>query len=231
MTMINTSDKIIKAEHVRVVGPGRNRIIPSGRVDGSITIEGGSVGRREEGLSNEPGGGLSQAAIDELKKEEYDSGYAAGITEGREMARKELAAAFTALERAAEEVKGGMSDLWRKAEQHMVRLAVMIAEKIIHREVSVDRTVVIDVIRNAAAAVQDKNGMTIRLNPRDYDYIAEANADFLSYQGLAESFMLERDDRIKPGGAVIESKHTEVDARLDGQLQAILEALNVPEGR
>ncbi|MBN2687731.1 MAG: hypothetical protein JXR85_06085 [Deltaproteobacteria bacterium] len=229
--MINSSNKVIKAEHVRIVGSGQNTIIRSGPADASITAGVGKGGGREEGLLNNPGAGLSPASIDEWKTEAYESGYAAGITEGRNRALKELSTAFCALERTVEEVKAERSNLWKQSEQDLLRLAVMIAEKIIHREVSVDRTVVMDVIKNAVAASQDKDDMTIRLNPQDYDYIAEAKPDFLSNQGLAESFVLERDDRIQPGGAVIESKHTEVDARIDGQLKTIFEALTVSEGR
>jgi len=225
--MISSSNKIIKAEHVRIVGAGKNKIIRSGTVDQPSTMRNTMPDKQEERTETDQNTERSQVLIDEFKKKAYESGFATGITEGKNQAIQELAQTFQAVERSVEELKSARLNVWKQSEQDILNLVFKIAEKIIHREVSVDRTIVIDVVKNAIGCIPDKDDMTIRLNPRDYDYIAETKPDFLSTQGLAESFVLERDDRIQPGGAVIETRYTEVDARIDEQFNKLFESLIV----
>lgn len=223
--MISSSNKIIKAEHVRIVKTEKEKRVQSETAHSSPAMRDAMPDKQEKKNGIERNSAISQTQIDEFKKEAYESGFTAGITEGKNQALQELAQAFQAIELAVKELKSDRADVWKQSEQDIVKLAFIIAEKIIHREVSVDRTVVIDVVKNAIGCIQDKDDMTIRLNPRDYDYIAETKPDFLSTQGLAESFVLERDDRIQSGGAVIATRYTEVDARLEEQLNKVFESL------
>jgi len=223
--MISSSSKIIKAEHVRIVKAEKDGKKRSESALSSPAARNTVPDTQEKTNGSEDSSKISQALLDESKKEAYDSGFKAGIAEGRNQALQELAQAFQAVELSVEGLKSARSDVWKQSEQAILKLAFMIAEKVIHREVSTDRTVVIDVVKHALGCIQEKDDMTIKLNPRDYDYIAETKPDFLSTQGLVESFVLERDDRIKPGGAVIATRYAEVDARLEEQLNNILESL------
>lgn len=223
--MINLSNKIIKAEHVRVIDAGKNRMVRSETADSPSGVKGRLLNGKEEKTENNHHTGISQTLIDELKKEAYESGFAAGINEGKNQQLQEFTQTIQAIEQSVKELNDARSKIWKESEQDILKLAFMIAEKILHREVSLDRTVVIDVVKNAVSCIRDKNDVTIRLNPRDYDFIAETNPDFLSAQGLAESFILERDDQIRPGGAVVETGSTEIDARLDQQIEMIIETL------
>jgi len=104
------------------------------------------------------------------------------------------------------------------SEKEIIDLVFSIAGSVIHKEVSADREVVLSVLKDAMRNMQDRDGVSIRLNPEDHRYITEAKLDFLDSYG---DISIEKDEKIGQGGAVIETHWGTVDARLDQQLDKI----------
>ena len=81
------------------------------------------------------------------------------------------------------------------------------------------------VLKEALRNILDKEGMTIRLNPVDYDYMLEVNPRILnSFEGVKDP-VFERDDSIEQGRVVVETLFGQVDARLDSQMREIQSAM------
>ncbi len=88
---------------------------------------------------------------------------------------------------------------------------------------STDREILFSVLGDAMRNIQERNDVSIRLNPEDHRYIIEAKPDFLDSFG---DILIEKDEEIGQGGAVIKTHFGTLDARLDQQLNKIRESLD-----
>ncbi len=155
----------------------------------------------------------------------YERGFSEGLEEGAGRAKQELSSAYNAVENLIDEVRVLKQNMWKESESQVLKLALLIAEKIIYREISLDRNIIIDVLKDAVGYIRDKEEVKIKLNPKDYDYIIDVKPDLLSNYGATENFIFEKDDAVQPGGAAIETIHAEVDARIEHRFEKIREAL------
>jgi flagellar assembly protein FliH len=103
------------------------------------------------------------------------------------------------------------------AEYEMVQLAVEIAKKIVRREVTVDREIVISLARVALSRLHNRAVATVRLNPEDYQYVA-MHRERLTTAG---SINLIADPSITRGGCLVETELGDVDARIEQQFGEI----------
>lgn len=156
------------------------------------------------------------------EKDAYDRGFSKGLGEGIDREKRELSFAAESVEKMIGELKMLKEELLKSSEKEIIGLAFLMAEKVIHKEVSADREVILSVLRDAIRNMRDSDGVRIRLNPEDYRYITEAKPDFLDSFG---DILIEKDEKIGRGGAVIETHLGAVDARLDQQLNKIRESL------
>lgn len=158
------------------------------------------------------------AASDEAEKEKaYE-----GLIEGLERDRRKLSVAWESVAKLIRELELLKEKVMASAEKEILDLTFLIAGKVIHREVSTDREVIISVLRDAMRTVQGKEDVRVRMNPEDYRYITETNPDFLGSYG---DILIERDEAVARGGAVVETHSVAVDARLDRQLDKIRDTL------
>lgn len=222
---MNLSNKVIKTKDVKVVGPKKRvsgEFIP---VDFEAKKDNAFAEEQETGEEIEKIRKESLERITRVEKEAYEKGFSEGVKEGRDRAREELSSSVAAVEKLMERLNALKKRLWEESEKEILKLAFVIAEKVIHKEASTDRGVVLAVLSNAIRNVRGKEEMTIQLNPGDYDYIMEAGSDVLSNFCDMKNTNIEKDEQIEPGGAVIETHFGMADARLDQQINRIKEAL------
>ena len=110
-------------------------------------------------------------------------------------------------------------------EQDMLDLALGIAQRVIHRAVALDPSVIRDVVAQTLEQVRHKRQILVLLNPED---LRRLEPDRAALQGVVEgaTLYLDEDPQISPGGCVIETESGRIDARLEVQLAAIRAALS-----
>ncbi len=168
----------------------------------------------------------SERKIQAAAREAYDQGFAEGMLRGGEVEKKRLSSAVSCFEKAMLELAGLRQDIFVRLEPEILDLAISIAEKVIHEEVHANKNVCMGVLKEAVRHILDREGMKIRLNPRDHDHMLEANPSILnSFEGVKNP-VFEKDDTLSPGDVVIETLFGEIDARLDKQLDQIKAALS-----
>lgn len=164
---------------------------------------------------------VTDAQLKDLQQTAYEKGYA----EGMKSQNKEVAAKLDALGAVARTIPQIKKDILAKGEEQMVKLAMAIAEKILHQEVATRKEIILEVLKGALKNIAETDGMKIRLNPHDFRYMMEVKKDFLhSFDGI-RNMVFEEDSSVKRGGAVVETMFGEVDARLENQLKEIKSAL------
>jgi flagellar assembly protein FliH len=197
---------------------------------------------REDEPSGTAPAGAREPACDPLpdmqaqRDEDYRRGHDEALQEletsrqqQRENLRKkeqELRNAADMLGRALEEVSLLRESLLRNSNQDMLRLVLSIAKQVIHREVSLDKDIVLSTIDRALRSAVRCDSYHLRVNPEDMALVTERKPLFeASINGL-RNLTLEADPAIEPGGCRLESEMGEVDATTDGQLKEIRRILH-----
>ncbi|MBN2516034.1 MAG: hypothetical protein JXC33_08375 [Deltaproteobacteria bacterium] len=219
---MSLSNKVIKAENTKIIGSKKKVAAKFVHVD----MTGNGTNNADKRYDN---GVTSAAAIEKRIKntadEAYNKGYSEGIHEGRTREKQELSLSLASVEKLIKTLKSLETELLKRFEGDILSLSMAIAEKVIHKEVSINRDVIVAVLNDTIRNVRDKEGLRIRLNPDDYKYITEIKPEFLNNNPDMNNVRFEVDVRIQRGGAVVETNFGEMDAQLDHQLQRIKESL------
>jgi flagellar assembly protein FliH len=213
---MSLSRRIIKATEVRIVErstAGSRHFVETryGRTEPEKDAPPSSPSGLEKSLA------AAEEKLRQVEKESYDRGFQAGA----EHQRRELAPVAESLTRLIREVGGLKQRIFTSTEKETIRLVLAVAEKVIHREASLHADVIQHVLRDAIRNIIDREGMKIRLNPRDFLHIMEVKQDFLRSMDGLKNVIFEEDSGIPFGGAVIETSFGEVDARLEQQIGEI----------
>ena len=121
------------------------------------------------------------------------------------------------LSQTLHELDGLRLSLVSQAEKDVARLAIEIAKKIVHREVTIDNDIVMTLARIGLSRMHNRVAATIHLHPEDLDYV-EAHRSQLS---SAQAIHLMEDRSVGRGGCLIQTEMGAVDARIEQQFAEI----------
>jgi len=210
--MISSYKKVIRAEDVTLVQSDNGRgPRQTGASPGAFAVEQDTLALEHK--------------INAMRDAAYKNGFADGSKEGHSEARERLTHAYAACETLLGELTAAKRELWKTSEKGILELAFAVAEKVIQREVSHDRGIVSTMLAKAIDHIQDKEEIRIRINPVDYTHIMAVKSETAENAVVPKNVVFEKDEGIIPGGAVVETRSIMVDARIDQQLQALMEAL------
>jgi flagellar assembly protein FliH len=166
-------------------------------------------------------------ALEQARAAAISEGQRAGEQRGRQQAAAELEPLMARLLRTIEDLSGTRDAFRREAEEDIVRLALGIARRVVHREVSMDSAVLLGVIR----AALDKIGA------RELHRVLVATADQPVIAAGIESLRLSRrvdvvaDANLERGAVLFETVKGSLDASLETQLDEIERGLVDALGR
>jgi flagellar assembly protein FliH len=151
----------------------------------------------------------------------HDMGLSEGIKKGRELQKSEALQTIQTLTGIISEISEMKRNILENAEEQIIQLSLAIAEKVLHLEVTTNRKVIQNVLKEAIKNIVDRENMKIRVHPQDFQYMMEIKSDFLQNFDGIKNIVFEKDDSIQRGGATIETLFGEVDARLDQQFNEV----------
>ena len=163
-----------------------------------------------------------QAAESE-KKKAFDSGLAQGLEKGKQAVVGELEKAIQRLRHAYMDIEKYRKQLYFNAEADTVDLALAVAQKVIGQEISVDRKIVLNVVKGALEKVIDHEKVKIRINPSDLETVKTALFEFLPLVENLENIHFESDAAVTEGGCIVETNFGNIDARIENMLDQINE--------
>lgn len=228
--------KIIKSSNTEQVNTFRLHYFPSIPVP-----NGGDEGPAQEGGTPGTGnraafGNISQGSRllapedqlrlkeEEIQRQAYESGFRKGQEDGRMAAQEKTAPLLTALETTLSELDGIRGRIKQQLEREVVELALHVARKVIHHELSVSDEALLCVVKEAMTHLEDPEKISIRLNPADLRRLREAGEHIQTAFDNPESIHFEEDAGIESGGCYIHTEFGDIDARLEEQLRHIEEA-------
>ena len=190
---------------------------------------GGSPGEASVALppaSSEPAAVASDSAdhharLATLEREAFAKGYEQGERAGAEAAAQRAEAILRRLTQTLDELTTLRVKMIHQTERQMVQLALAVARRIVHREVSLDQDLLVAVARVALDRLGDSAQVTIRLHPEEYEATGAARVAQLTSANVT----VVPDARIPRGGCRVESNVGSLDAGVDAQLQEIAHSL------
>ena len=162
-----------------------------------------------------------KARLASLEREAFAKGYEQGERSGAEAAAQRGEAILRRLTQTIEELTTLRAQMIHQTERQMVQLALAVARRIVHREVSLDQDLLIAMARVALDRLGESAQVTIRLNPEEYEATGAARVAQLT----AANVTVLPDARVQRGGCRVESNLGALDAGVDAQLQEIAYAL------
>lgn len=148
-----------------------------------------------------------------------------GLEEGRRQAERGLANVFKSLRDGVAALNDLRSRVVKESEEDLLKLAVMIARKVIQQEITQSPRVLSRIVAAAVSECSDRDRVVIHLNPNDYAVVAADRQVFLGALGEEGQISLISDDAIGPGGCLVETATGTVDARIEAQLDELYRAL------
>ena len=154
--------------------------------------------------------------LEAIRKAAYGQGFADGERAGADRAAKELHSVMQSFRETTAELAAYKPALRAEAEQELVELALMIARRVIHREVQVDRSSVVGIVRACIDRINGAEIHRLRVNPADAGIVGQ-----YFQQSDDSDIEIVPDQSVAPGGAILHTSHGQLDARLESQLQEI----------
>lgn len=163
--------------------------------------------------------------IDQEKEAALKGSYEEGLKKGQVDGVKELKEAVATVFDAVNALKKTQDHFLKKSEKDILMLSVKIAEKIVQKEIASSKKTCISIIKEALLKITDKDRVIIKTSPKELSLI---QGNFKTIQNLIpdiKQLEIEEDDRIQPGGCIIETKLGFVDSSITTKLESIEKAL------
>lgn len=168
-----------------------------------------------------------QARIAELEKEiplreqqAFAGGYKKGEAAGLQQGAAQYQPAIEQLARTVKELAQLRRKFRRDAEQDVVKLALAIGKRIVHRELSIDAGAVLGVVKAALEKLEGREVDKVRLCPQDVEAV---RAHLGKIPGPAIELI--PDAKLARGSAIFETARGNLDASVETQLEEIQRGL------
>ena len=164
------------------------------------------------------------------RAEGYEAGKQAGRDEAFAAMQDELQQVVAAWHDVAAQWDAQRQEMHREARQAVLEFALRMAEKLIHRAIEVDPTIVVDQLANALSHVLRPLDVTVRAHDADLPLIEEALPDLMAEFGQLQHVHLQGDDTITRGGCVVSFGQGQIDATIEKQLERVIDTILPAEG-
>jgi flagellar assembly protein FliH len=176
-------------------------------------VDGPIVGRR-----------MSEKETRENEKANHARGYEQGLAAAQaEINRRvgELSSRIARLDAILKLLSRPLEDLDAEVEKQLTLLALTVGKQMVRRELKTDPSQVIAVIRESVgrlpAAARD---VRVHLHPEDAAVVRE----LLSTPSSERAWSIVEDPALSRGGCVVRTDTSQIDARLDSRLNAVVSA-------
>jgi len=158
-----------------------------------------------------------QQESDRIEQEAYHRGFTEGKAVGREQAGAELQSVLDQLGRSLATLSSLRSRIREEAEGDLLKLAISIARRVLHRELTLDPESIEGLIRVALDKLQSRELCRVRIHPDQEPAIRKSLDRFSNSQKVE----LITDPSLQCGDVLFETAHGNLDASIESQLREI----------
>jgi flagellar assembly protein FliH len=162
-----------------------------------------------------------ESGLAEGREKGLEEGRRGGREEGLAACREDTATLAESVGKMVAELSAGRAALIKEAEKDLLELSVKIAERVVRRELKLDRSAAARAAAEAIGLAAEPSRVTVRVNPRDLAAVKEAHADLARRFAEVEDISLVGDEQIERGGCRVITAAGEVDMDVSTQLERI----------
>ena len=213
--MTNTSSRVLSEAELAAVTPITWRGTASAS---SSKAKSNPLGVKEI-LSQKPPqrDQVAQEEQKHIEQEAYHRGFSEGTRVGREQAAAELQPVLDQLGRSLASLASLRSRIRTDAEGDLLKLAISIARRVLHRELTLDPESIEGLIRVALEKLQSREVSRVRVHPDQEQAIRNSLERFANSQKME----LIPDSSLQCGDVLFETMHGNLDASIESQLREI----------
>lgn len=176
---------------------------------------------------------IAEQARSEAFEQGHREGYEKGEIEGREQGHAEALAENQQKLQQFQNVWLENFKAWNAqrqvmevdAKQAIMRIGLLFGEKIVHRVIDIDETVVVHQLAEALSYALKPTNVTVHINPSDRPMIDDAVPELLPNLGNLERVRITDDASVSPGGCIIDVGKGRIDATIETQLDRLVETM------
>jgi flagellar assembly protein FliH len=160
---------------------------------------------------------LLQQDRERIEQEAYQRGLAEGKSLGQQQAKAELQPVFDQLGKSLATLSSLRSRIRSEGEGDLLKLAISIARRVLHRELTLEPESIEGLIRVALEKLHSRELCRIRVHPDQEGAIRNALERFSNSQKVE----LVADSSMQCGDVIFETAHGNLDASIESQLREI----------
>ena len=153
---------------------------------------------------------------EEANKEAYQRGFSEGRSTGQEQAAAELKPVLDRLSRSLADLASLRSRVRKSAESDLLKLAIAVARRVLHRELTLDPSSIEGLIRVALEKLESRELCRVRVHPDQEPVIRTLLSRF-----SAAPVELMPDPTLQCGDVLFETPHGTLDGSIEAQLEEI----------
>jgi flagellar assembly protein FliH len=159
----------------------------------------------------------AQSQADAVREQAYQEGLESGREEGMRKRYEEAGANLESLERMLEEMSNYRDAVRFNVEKDSIRLAVLLAKKILRQELTVNKKVVLQLLAKTIQELEDKGTYRVWLSPQDHQFALAARPALEKFLGEDQALSMRAKSDLAPGNILIESDREVIDLTLASQ--------------
>lgn len=163
----------------------------------------------------------TQPPVEDTGEARVHAAYNRGVADGESTAQQRASAlAAPVLANFAsllKELAAARKNARQEAEESMVKLALGIARRVLHREMATDPDAILGLVRSGFDRLNSRELHKLRLSPGDAQIVLEHRADL----AIPPAVEISADAGLAPGSAIFETTRGELDLSIQTQLEEI----------
>ncbi|QDU33167.1 Yop proteins translocation protein L [Poriferisphaera corsica] len=161
-------------------------------------------------------------------KQGYDQGLQQGYDEAFQQKFESLQQVQTAWADVIHQWDAYRTRMEVESSEAVTEFALKLAERLVHRVIEVDHTVIVDQVANAFSYILRPMDVAVQINPDDKPILEEAIPNLMGeFRNLKHIELVENKD-VTRGGCVVVYGRGEVDAQIETQIERVIDMI-LPE--
>lgn len=174
-------------------------------------------------IDGSDGDGFPTAArLEALQKDAYDEAFEKGLADGVAAGESAVRDRVERLDELLNALAVPFEQLDERVEKQLVELAMVVVKQLFRREIRIDPTHVIGVVREAIQLLPaTSSGVRLHLNPDDATLVREA----LAPAEGEPAWIIVEDPLMSRGGCSVTTDNSQIDATAESRLEAAISAV------
>ena len=167
----------------------------------------------------------AEQKANDIRRRATEEGRAQGIEQAKKRVDEQLERSSQALSSFIDQIKEQESELMQTCAPKLADIAVQLAEKIIHKEIEKDSSLVIAQAEEAISRILEREKLIVRVNPSDEELMKRHKEQLVRMFDGVDKIEIIGDSHIEKGGCIVETNLIKVDAQPASQLKAARKSL------